>query len=94
VPPPLVTVTSTTPVLPAGDVAVICVALLTVKLVALVAPNLTAVATVKLVPLMLTEVPPPVVPVFGAMPVTVGAVGITAMLTIPLGTQVTLSLLV
>ena len=53
--------------------AVICVPLLTVNEAALVAPNFTTVAPVKLVPVMVTEVPPSVVPLVGAMPVTVGA---------------------
>ena len=57
-PPGVVTVMSTVPAEPAGAVAVIWVALLTVKLVALVAPNLTAVAPVKLVPVIVTVVPP------------------------------------
>ena len=52
-PPGVVTVTSTVPV-PGREVAVIEVALLTVKLVAAVAPNLTAVAPVKPVPVMVT----------------------------------------
>src|SRR6202021_1098805 len=49
--PAVVTLTSTVPV-PAGEVAVIWVAEVTVKLVAAVAPNVTAVAPVKLVPVM------------------------------------------
>ena len=57
VPPGVVTVTSTVPV-PAGETAVIELSELTVKLVALVEPNLTAVAPLKLVPVMLTELPP------------------------------------
>ena len=72
VPPSVVTLTVTDPA-PAGEVAVICVAELTVKLVAAVAPNLTAVAPVKLVPVMTTLVPPAVGPDVGASPVTVGA---------------------
>ena len=44
VPPAVVTVMSTVPAVPAGAVAVIDVALFTVKVVALVAPNFTAVA--------------------------------------------------
>ena len=71
-PPAVVTVTSTVPA-PAGEVAVMEVALFTVKLVAAVAPNFTAVAAVKPVPVMLTIVPPAVGPLVGAMPVTVGA---------------------
>ena len=73
VPPGVVTVTSTAPALPAGDVAVIDVALLTVNEVAAVAPNFTAVAPVKLVPVMVTLVPPAVGPLVGLTPVTVGA---------------------
>src|SRR5437764_823305 len=69
----VVTVTSTVPAAPAGEVAVIEVAEATVKVVAGVAPNLTAVAPVKLVPVMVTEVPPAVEPVVGERAVTVGA---------------------
>jgi hypothetical protein len=65
-------VTSTVPA-PAGDVAVIEVAELTVKLVALAAPNFTAVAPVNAVLVMVTDVPPVVGPAFGATDVTVGA---------------------
>ncbi len=53
----VVTLTLTVPV-PAAVTAVIWVAELTVKLAAGVAPNLTAVAPVKLVPVMTTLVPP------------------------------------
>ena len=56
----------------------ICVALSTVNDVALLGPNLTDVAPVKLVPVMVTEVPPVVGPVFGLTAVTVGAATITA----------------
>ena len=56
-----------------GAVALIEVAELTVKLVALVAPNLTAVAPVKFVPVIVTTVPPVVGPEFGLTGVTVGA---------------------
>jgi hypothetical protein len=44
----------------------------TVKPVALVAPNLTAVAPVKLVPVIMTEVPPVAGPKVGEIDVTVG----------------------
>ena len=64
--------TSTVPE-PAGDVAVMVVALLTVKFVAAVPPKATAVAPVKLVPLMLTVVPPTAAPVLGERALTVGA---------------------
>ncbi len=57
VPEGVVTVTSTVPA-PAGEVAVMLVAQLTVKLVAAVGPKLTALAPVKPVPVMVTEVPP------------------------------------
>src|SRR5258707_13110330 len=72
VPPAVVTVTSTVPT-PAGEVAVIWVALLTVKEAAALLPKLTAVAPEKLVPVMVTLVPPDVGPVFGLTLVTVGA---------------------
>jgi hypothetical protein len=68
----VVTVTSTVPV-PAGDVAVIDVVELTVKLVAAVAPKVTAVVPVKFVPVIVTEVPPVVGPAVGEIEVTVGA---------------------
>ena len=58
---------------PAGEVAVIWVAELTVKVVAAVAPKTTAVAPVKLVPVMVTDVPPARGPAVGAIDVTVGA---------------------
>ena len=70
VPPELVTVTSTTPA-PAGEVAVIVVGELTVKL-ALLAPNLTAVTATKLVPSIVTTVPPVCGPAFGVTLATVG----------------------
>ena len=53
----------------------IWVALLTVKDVAGVLPNLTMVAPVKLLPVIITLVPPVVGPVFGAIDVSVGAEG-------------------
>ena len=71
-PPTVVTVMSTVPAVSAGEVAVICVALLTVNVVAAVAPNITAVAPVKFVPAMVTDVPPAVVPLVGETLVTVG----------------------
>ena len=72
VPPAVVTVTSTVP-LPAGEVAVIDVAELTVRLVALLAPNFTAVAPVKPAPVMVTDVPPSAVPEVGEIELTDGA---------------------
>ena len=72
VPPAVVTVTSTVPALPAGAVAVICVALFTVNDVAFVAPNFTAVAPERFVPAIVTLVPPASGPEVGEIPVTVG----------------------
>ena len=68
----MTTVTSTTPV-PAGLVAVICVAELTVKLLAATVPEFTAVAPVRSVPVIVTVVPPAAGPGVGLMPVTLGA---------------------
>jgi hypothetical protein len=68
----VVTTTLAVPAVPAGVVAVICVELLTVKLVAAVPPMLTAVAPVKLVPVIVTLVPPVVEPLDGFIAVTVG----------------------
>ena len=63
VPPAVVTVISTVP-LPAGLIALICVSLTTVKLLAAVCP--------KPVPLITTFVPPVVTPLVGLIPVTTG----------------------
>src|SRR4029077_10451062 len=70
----VVTVMSTGPV-PAGDTAVIEVAELTVKLAAALAPKSTAVAPVKLAPVIVTDVPPGSGPVLGLTPATLGAGG-------------------
>ena len=75
-PPAFVTVTSTLPI-PAGEVAAIDVALLTVNVVATTPPNLTAVAPVKLLPVMVTGVPPAAGPLAGEIEVTVGGTGVT-----------------
>ena len=64
--------TSTVPV-PAGLFAVIVVSLTTVRPVAAVVPKSTAVAPVKPVPVIVTGVPPAVVPLVGLRPVTAGA---------------------
>jgi len=73
VPPGVVTVTVDAPATPAGEVAVICVAELTTTFVAAFAPNFTAVAPVKSVPVMITDVPPVAGPLVGLNDVTVGA---------------------
>ena len=75
----VVTLTSTIPTVSGGAVAVIDVDEFTVKLVAGVDPNATLLTTdlllasMKLVPLIVTEVPPAVVPVVVPRLVTVGA---------------------
>jgi hypothetical protein len=76
VPAGVVTVMSTLPTLPAGEVAVIDVLLPTLNDVAVVLPNFTAVAPVKFVPVIVRLVPPAGGPLFGEIEVTVGA-GVT-----------------
>ena len=71
VPLAVVTVTSTVPALPAGALAVIDVALSAV-IVAAVVPKSTAVAALRFVPVMVTDVPPAVEPLVGETAVTVG----------------------
>ena len=71
VPLNVVTVTSTRPAPPGGEVAMIWVSLLTWKEADL-APKFAELAPVKPVPVMTTGVPPAVEPLFGATPVTVG----------------------
>jgi hypothetical protein len=61
------------PALSAGDDALIDVSEFTVNDAAAVPPKLTADAPVKPVPVIVTLVPPAVVPVFGFTFVTVGA---------------------
>ena len=73
VPPAVVTRTLAVPALPGGVVAVIVVELTTMTFVAAAPPMVTAVAPVRLVPVIVTLVPPSVGPVAGEMPVTVGA---------------------
>ena len=64
--------TSTVPTAPEGAVAVILVLELTTKLLAAAAPKLTPLAKVKPVPVTITCVPPPELPLSGATPATVG----------------------
>ena len=72
-PPKVVTLTSTTPgVTVAGDTAVIEVVELTVTLVADTPPNVTVAPLMKLVPVMITDVPPAVGPDVGLIDVTAG----------------------
>ncbi len=63
---------STVPV-PAGAVAVMEIAELTVKVVAAVAPKVTAVAPEKLLPVRVTTVPPVCGPVVGEIELMIGA---------------------
>jgi hypothetical protein len=72
VPSGVVTVTSSAPAASAGEVAVIDVSEFTTN-VAEVEPKSTAVAPVKPVPVIVTDVPPAVDPERGLIPVTVGA---------------------
>ena len=73
VPPGVVTTTLTAPAVFAGVCAVIEVALATTTFVAAVPPKVTPVAPVKLVPVIVTLVPPAGRPPLGLTPVTVGA---------------------
>ncbi len=73
-PPGLATVTSTAPVAPGGEVAVIEEALFTVNGAA-TDPKLTEVTRMKLAPVMVTTVPPEVGPALGLTPLTLGAGG-------------------
>ena len=70
--PPTVTVTVTAPALPAGVVAVMVVLFVTVTLVAVAVPNFTIAPATKLVPVIVTAVPPNVDPLLGDTPLTVG----------------------
>jgi len=70
----VVITTSTTPAAWAGVVAVIFVALLTTKAVALVPPKVTILAPVRLVPVIVTLVAPVVGPEEGAALTNVGRV--------------------
>ena len=75
-PAPVLMVTPTAPaVAAAGLTAVMDVGLLTVKLVAAVLPNDTAVAPVKPVPVIATVVPPASGPPAGLRPVMTGNAG-------------------
>src|SRR5580693_8388021 len=70
--PLTVTVTVTAPALPAGVVAVMVVLFTNVTLVAGVPPKVTIAPEAKLVPVIVTAVPPAVDPVFGDTLVTLG----------------------
>jgi hypothetical protein len=70
--PLTVTVTVTAPAACAGVVAVILVLLTTTTFVAAVPPNVTVAPVAKLVPLIVTAVPPAAGPLFGDTLLTVG----------------------
>jgi hypothetical protein len=72
-PPGAVTCTSMVPAGAGGDVAVIDVLEFTVNDAAAMPPNVTALALVKWVPVMVTLVPPAVLPLDVPRLVTVGA---------------------
>ena len=72
VPPAVVTRMSTVANRDTGETAVTCVGDTTVNEVASDAPNLTAVAPVRPVPLIVTVVPPATGPVFGEIEVMAG----------------------
>jgi hypothetical protein len=77
-PPGFVTVTATAPAAPAGLVAVILVLLTTVTFVAAVLPNITVAPETKFVPVIVTAVPPAVVPLLGLTLLTVATGPVTA----------------
>lgn len=77
IPADVVTMMSTVPADCAGLTAVIDVEEFTVMLVAAVPPNITVGEPVKLVPVIVTDVPPAVEPLDGLSPVIVGGEGAT-----------------
>jgi hypothetical protein len=76
--PAWVTVTVAAPAAPAGVAAVIVVLLTTTTLAAATPPIVTVAPETKFVPVIVTAVPPAVVPLLGLTPVTVGAGPVTA----------------
>jgi hypothetical protein len=74
IPPGVVMVTFTVPA-PVGEAAVIQVSEMTVKMMALLGPKVTAVAPEKLAPVMITPVPPAAGPELGQIAVTLNPVG-------------------
>ena len=89
VPVALVTATDAAPAVPPGVVAVICVSLTTVTLVAGPPPTVTPVVPMKLDPLIVIGVPPATGPWLGDTPVTIGTGPRTVRLTVA-GAEVTL----
>src|SRR6266508_839272 len=72
------------PASPTGDVAVIWVLLLTVKLVARFDPNFTMFVPARFTPVIVTMVPPVVGPVFGDTAVIVKGTKLAVTATLPL----------
>ncbi len=73
-PPPVVTIMPTAPALRAGVIQVIVVLFTTLREVAAVIPNVTEVAPVKFVPVIVTVVPPAIPPDDGEMLVIFGGI--------------------
>ena len=73
-PPPVETITPTAPLLLAGVIQDIVVLFTTSIAVAAIPPNVTKVAPVKFVPVIVTFVPPSVLPDDDKMPVIFGGV--------------------
>jgi hypothetical protein len=73
-PPPVVTITPTAPALRSRVIQFIVVLFTTLIVVAAKPPNVTKVAPVKFVPVIVTFVPPSVLPDDGEMSVMLGGV--------------------
>ncbi len=73
-PPSVITIMSTAPALCAGVIQVIVVLSTTLIVVAANPSNVTDVAPIKDVPVIVTLVPPAVLPLNGEMPVMLGGV--------------------
>ena len=73
-PPPVVTIMPTAPALRAGVIQVIVVLFTTLKDVTLIPSNVTDVAPVKFVPVIVTLVPPTMAPDDGEMLLITGGV--------------------
>ena len=73
-PPPVVTIMPTAPALRAGVIQVIVLLFTTLIVVAAKPSNVTNVAPVKFVPVIVTLVPPAVLPDDGKIPVIFGGV--------------------
>ncbi len=73
-PPPVLTIMPTAPALRTGVIQVIVVLFTTLIVVAAKPSNVTEVAPVKFVPVIVTFVPPSVLPVNCEMPVMLGGV--------------------